>query len=64
MSRAERLSIAVAVTLGGAVLMSLEVAAFRIIGKTFGTALTETTTVIAVFLTAMSIGYYLGGRIA
>jgi spermidine synthase len=64
MSRAETLAVAVAVTLGGAVLMSLEVAAFRIIGKTFGTALTETTTVIAVFLTAMSIGYYLGGRIA
>lgn len=64
MSRAEKLAVAIAVTLGGAVLMSLEVAAFRIIGKTFGTALTETTTVIAVFLTAMSIGYYLGGRIA
>lgn len=63
MSAAQKVAIAVAVTLGGAVLMALEVAAFRIIGKTFGTALTETTTVIAVFLAAMSIGYYLGGRV-
>lgn len=64
MSAIEKLVIALAVTLGGAVLMALEVAAFRIVGKTFGTALTETTTVIAVFLAAMSIGYYLGGRVA
>lgn len=63
MSSLQKVAIAVAVTLGGAVLMALEVAAFRIIGKTFGTALTETTTVIAVFLAAMSIGYYLGGRV-
>lgn len=42
--------------------MALEVAAFRIIGKTFGTALRETTTVIAVFLSAMSVGYWAGGR--
>ncbi|HET7707556.1 MAG TPA: fused MFS/spermidine synthase [Thermoanaerobaculia bacterium] len=63
MSTLEKVAIGLAVTLGGAVLMALEVAAFRIIGKTFGTALTETTTVIAVFLAAMSIGYYLGGRV-
>lgn len=42
--------------------MALEIAAFRIIGKTFGSALRETTAVIAVFLGAMSIGYWLGGR--
>lgn len=42
--------------------MALEVAAFRIIGKTFGSALRETTTVIAVFLAAMSAGYWAGGR--
>lgn len=41
--------------------MALEVAAFRIIGKTFGSALRETTTVIAVFLAAMSVGYWAGG---
>jgi spermidine synthase len=58
----ERTALRVAVFAAGAILMALEVAAFRIIGKTFGTALRETTTVIAVFLAAMSIGYFAGGR--
>ncbi len=44
--------------------MALQVAAFRIIGKTFGAALRETTTVIAVFMVAMSVGYWAGGRMA
>lgn len=43
--------------------MALEIAAFRIVGRVFGTALRETTTVIAVFMTAMSIGYWAGGRV-
>ena len=43
--------------------MAAEIVAFRIVGKTFGTALRETTAVIAVFLAAMSIGYWAGGRI-
>lgn len=43
--------------------MALEVAAFRIIGKTFGSALRETTTVISVFLAAMAVGYWAGGRL-
>lgn len=63
-SRAERAAIRLAVFVGGAALMALEVAAFRIIGRTFGTAIRETTTVIAVFLTAMSAGYWFGGMIA
>jgi spermidine synthase len=42
-------------------LMAVEVAAFRMIGKTFGSALRETTAVIAVFLAAMSAGYWAGG---
>ena len=58
-----RYAVGLSVFIGGAVLMSLEVAAFRIIGRTFGSALRETTTVIAVFLVAMSIGYWLGGRL-
>ena len=62
MSRTERLAVYTVVFLSGALLMSLEVAAFRIIGKTFGSALRETTAVIAVFLAAMSIGYWAGGR--
>src|SRR4029079_12290453 len=59
----QRVAVRMAVFLGGAMLMSLEIAAFRIIGKTFGSALRETTAVIAVFLAAMSIGYCAGGRV-
>lgn len=62
MTRTERAAVYVVVFLSGALLMSLEIAAFRIIGKTFGAALRETTAVIAVFLAAMSIGYWAGGR--
>jgi spermidine synthase len=62
MSRLERVAVYVVVFLSGALLMALEIAAFRIIGKTFGSALRETTAVIAVFLAAMSIGYWVGGR--
>jgi len=61
---AERLAMRVAVFAAGALLMALEVAAFRMVGKTFGAALRETTAVIAVFLAAMSAGYWAGGRVA
>jgi spermidine synthase len=61
MNRSERVVLRLAVLLGGAMLMAMEVAAFRIIGKTFGSALRETTAVIAVFLASMSLGYWLGG---
>jgi predicted membrane-bound spermidine synthase len=60
----ERLALRVAVFAAGALLMALEVAAFRMVGKTFGSALRETTAVIAVFLAAMSAGYWAGGRAA
>ncbi|MEK6375330.1 MAG: fused MFS/spermidine synthase [Acidobacteriota bacterium] len=58
-----RITVRTAVFLAGAALMALEVAAFRIVGRSFGTALRETTTVIAVFMTSMSIGYWSGGRL-
>ncbi len=64
MNRTERFVLRFAVFAAGALLMALEVAAFRIIGKTFGAALRETTTVISVFLAAMSAGYWAGGRAA
>ena len=64
MNFAERLALRVAVFAAGALLMALEVAAFRMVGKTFGAALRETTAVIAVFLAAMSLGYWVGGRAA
>lgn len=52
------------VFLAGASLMALEILAFRVIGKNFGTALRETSIVISVFLLAMSVGYWAGGRLA
>lgn len=50
--------------ISGGVLMSLEILGFRIIGRTFGSALRETSVVIGVFMAAMSLGYYFGGRLA
>jgi len=47
----------------GAVLMATEILALRIIAKNFGSALREVSAVIAVFLTAMSAGYAIGGRV-
>jgi len=63
MTSLERVVLRLAVFLAGAMLMAAEIVAFRIVGKTFGSALRETTAVIAVFLAAMSIGYWAGGRI-
>jgi spermidine synthase len=62
MTALERAVLRTAVFLGGAMLMALEISAFLMIGKTFGSALRETTAVIAVFLAAMSLGYWAGGR--
>jgi spermidine synthase len=62
--KTERVAVLLAVFLGGAILMALEVAGFRIIGRSFGSALRGTTTVIVVFLIAMSIGYSVGGWLA
>src|SRR6185436_1609907 len=62
MTSIERNVLRAAVFLSGAMLMAAEISAFRIVGKTFGTALRETTAVIAVFLAAMSVGYWAGGR--
>ncbi|HEX7705702.1 MAG TPA: fused MFS/spermidine synthase [Thermoanaerobaculia bacterium] len=59
----QRAVLIIAVFVAGGLLMALQVAAFRIVGKTFGSALRETTTVIAVFMAAMSAGYWAGGRI-
>jgi len=62
MTRLQRAVLRIAVCVAGALLMGLEIAAFRIIGKSFGAALRETTAVISVFLAAMSAGYWAGGR--
>jgi spermidine synthase len=47
----------------GAILMALEMLAFRVVAKNFGSALREFSAVIAVFLGAMSAGYALGGML-
>jgi spermidine synthase len=62
--RVPSLALRVSTFLAGAILMSLEILGFRIIGKTFGSALRETSVVISVFMLAMCLGYFLGGRIA
>lgn len=62
MSFVERTALRIAVFAAGALLMALEVSAFLIIGKTFGSALRETTAVIVIFLAAMAVGYWAGGR--
>lgn len=62
MSLVERTALRIAVFAAGALLMSLEVSAFLIIGKTFGSALRETTAVIVIFLAAMAAGYWAGGH--
>lgn len=61
-TRFQRFATLAVVFLGGALLMATEIVAFRIIGKSFGSALRETTAVIAVFLASMSVGYWAGGR--
>lgn len=53
-----------AVAVCGGALMALEILAFLLNARSFGGAWRETTAVIAVFLLAMSIGYFLGGWIA
>ncbi|HEU5162979.1 MAG TPA: fused MFS/spermidine synthase [Thermoanaerobaculia bacterium] len=55
--------ILISVFVAGASLMAMEILAFRVIGKNFGTALRETSIVISVFLLAMSGGYWGGGRV-
>jgi spermidine synthase len=61
---AESLLVQISVFLAGASLMAMEILAFRVIGKNFGTALRETSIVISVFMLAMSLGYWSGGRLA
>jgi spermidine synthase len=50
--------------LTAACLMAVEIAAGRLIARQFGNSLYTWTSIIAVILTGVSIGYYLGGRLA
>ena len=53
-----------AVFITGAAVLVIEVLAFRILSPYFGSTIYTTSSVIAVVLAALSIGYYVGGRIA
>ncbi len=49
--------------LSGAILMALEMAGIRILAPHFGQSIFEWGSLIGVFLAALSIGYYFGGRL-
>ena len=48
----------------GAVLMGLEIAGSRVLAPHFGNSVFVWGSLISVFLIALSLGYYLGGRMA
>lgn len=52
------------VFISGTVLMSFEIAGSRILAPTFGNSIFVWGSLISVFLAALSLGYYSGGRIA
>lgn len=60
--KALRFYIVVSVT--GAVIMALEILSSRILAPEFGNSVFVWGSIISVFLAALSVGYYLGGRLA
>jgi len=48
----------------GGVLLALEIVASRVLAPTFGNSIYVWGSLIGVFLTALSVGYWLGGRVA
>ena len=60
--KALRFYIVVSVT--GAVIMALEILSSRILAPEFGNSVFVWGSIISVFLAALSLGYYLGGRLA
>ncbi|HBR28985.1 MAG TPA: spermine synthase, partial [Firmicutes bacterium] len=52
------------VFLSGAVLMSLEMVGSRILAPTFGSSIYVWGSLIVVVMAALTLGYYVGGRIA
>jgi spermidine synthase len=53
-----------AVTVCGAVVMCMEIMAFRVLAPTFGSSVYVTGSIIGIFLAMLSLGYYLGGILA
>ncbi len=52
------------VTLGGGILMALEILASRVLAPHFGSSVYVWGSIISVFLAALSVGYVWGGRLA
>ncbi len=52
------------VFLGGAILMALEIVGSRVLSPYFGSSIFVWGSLISIFLTALSVGYYWGGRLA
>ncbi len=48
----------------GAVIMALEIISSRVLAPSFGNSVYVWGSIISVFLAALSVGYYLGGRLA
>ncbi len=63
-SRARRGLWAIAALLGGALAMSLEIAAARLVAPALGSSIDVLGTLISVILGAMALGYAIGGRVA
>jgi len=59
-----RLLLLLVALLSGAILMALEMVGIRVLAPHFGQSIYEWGSLIGVFLAALSIGYYLGGRLA
>lgn len=60
----EKLSLEVLVFVAGGVLMGLEIAGSRVLAPHFGNSVFVWGSLISIFLMALSLGYFIGGRIA
>ncbi len=60
----QQLGLPLLVFTAGAVLMALEIAGSRVLAPHFGNSVFVWGSLISVFLTALSLGYYLGGHVA
>jgi spermidine synthase len=60
----DQISLKLLVFWSGAVLMGLEIAGSRVLAPHFGNSVFVWGSLISIFLIALSLGYYIGGRIA
>ncbi len=60
----KRYTLPVAVFITGACVLIIEIVATRILAPYFGNTIYSVSSVISVVLAALSVGYYIGGRVA